>query len=120
MYYPFLYGHAMLQAALAEDAWAYHAHYLDMSLIALLAAARKEVACVCDFHEWYSENVSYNRLTRRFRPHSFCKRRIYQRMERLVLRRATEVITVCDSIGESLVKIYHGRRPVRIIRNIPE
>jgi glycosyltransferase involved in cell wall biosynthesis len=120
MYCPYLYGHEMLMAALAEDAWAYHAHDLDMSLIALLAAARKEAACVCDFHEWYSENVSYNHLTRRYRPHWFYKRWIYQTMERLVLHTATEVITVCDSIGESLAKVYQAPRPVRIIRNVPE
>ena len=120
LHYPYLYGHAMLQAALAEDAWAYHAHDLDMSLIALLAAATKEVACVCDFHEWYSENVSYNRLTGRFRPHWFYKRWIYRAMERVVLHTATEVITVCDSIGESLAKVYQAPKPVHIIRNIPE
>jgi len=120
VYYPYLHGRHMLQAAVSEDAWAYHSHDLDMSMIALLAATRKKVACVCDFHEWYSENVSYNRLTQRYRPHAFFKRWIYQNMERLVLHTATEVITVCDSIGQSLVKVYQAPRHVHIIRNIPE
>ncbi len=120
LYFPYLYGKIMLRAAQAEDAWAYHAHDLDMSLIALLAAAHNQVACVCDFHEWYSENVTYNRLTRRFRPHRFYKRWVYQTMERVVLHAATEVITVCDSIGERLARIYDAPKQVHIIRNIPE
>lgn len=120
VYFPHLYGREMFAAAMAEQAWAYHAHDLDMALIALLAAARKRVACVCDFHEWYSENVSYNRVMRRYRPHPFYKRWIYRRMERVVMHHASEVVTVCDSIGVSLVKEFDAPRPVRIIRNIPE
>src|SRR5205823_14274947 len=95
-------------------------HDLEMTLIALLAAARRGAACVCDFHEWYSENVSYNSFTRRYRPHWFYKRWVYQIMERLVLHTATEVITVCASIGDSLARIYQAPKEVRIIRNIPE
>jgi glycosyltransferase involved in cell wall biosynthesis len=120
MYYPYLFGREMFDAAMGEDAWAYHAHDLDMSLIALMAAARKEVACVCDFHEWYSENVSYNRWTGRYRPHPFYKRWAYQTMERAVMHTATEVITVCDSIGTDLARVYEAPAPVRIIRNIPQ
>jgi glycosyltransferase involved in cell wall biosynthesis len=118
--YPHLYGKQLLDAALAENAWAYHAHDLDMALIALLAAAHKEVACVCDFHEWYSENVSYDRWTGRYRPHNFFKRRLYRMMERCAMHSATEVITVCQSIAELLETTFLAPRPVHVIRNIPE
>ena len=33
---------------------------------------------------------------------------------------ASEVVTVCDSIGVSLVHEFNAPKPVRIIRNIPE
>ncbi|MCI0381321.1 MAG: glycosyltransferase family 4 protein [Gemmataceae bacterium] len=119
-HYPHLYGRAFLHAALAEDAWVYHAHDLDTAFIALLAAARKGVACVCDFHEWYSQNVTFSRLLQRYRPHGWAKRWVYQAVERVALHRATEVITVCDSIAHDLARVYQSPRPVHVIRNIPE
>ncbi|MCI0640036.1 MAG: glycosyltransferase [Gemmataceae bacterium] len=119
-HYPHLYGRAFLEAALAEDAWVYHAHDLDTALIALLAATRKGVACVCDFHEWYSQNVTFSPIFQRYRPHGWAKRRAYQAVERLALHKATEVITVCDSIAQDLARVYQSPRPVHVIRNIPE
>jgi glycosyltransferase involved in cell wall biosynthesis len=119
-YYPHLYGRQMFQAALAEDAWAYHAHDLDMSFLALLAAARKEVACVCDFHEWYSENITLDPWTDRYHRHPFFKRRLYRAMERLAIHHATRIITVCQSIGTLLEQTYQAPRPITIVRNIPD
>jgi glycosyltransferase involved in cell wall biosynthesis len=117
--YPYLFGRTILLAALAEDAWAYHAHDLDMSFIALLAAARKGVACVCDFHEWYSENVTYDPWTEQYRPHHFLKRRLYQSMERLVIHHASRVITVCRSIADFMEQVYQSPQSIALIRNIP-
>ncbi|HXG46765.1 MAG TPA: glycosyltransferase [Methylomirabilota bacterium] len=118
--FPHLFGRAILRAALAEDAWAYHAHDLDMALMALLAAARKQAACVCDWHEWYSENVSYDPWTGQYRPHHFFKRRIYQMMERCAVHSATAVVTVCQSIADGLATRYQSPKPIGIVRNIPE
>ncbi|HEV3262027.1 MAG TPA: glycosyltransferase [Gemmataceae bacterium] len=117
--FPYLFGAALLRSALREDAQAYHAHDLNMALVALVAAARKQAACVCDFHEWYSENVTYDEKVRSYRPHPLIKRCVYQAMERLAIRSATEVITVCESIGQQLEKTYRAAKPIHIIRNIP-
>src|SRR5207248_295315 len=109
----------LLRAALAEPAWAYHSHDLDTALPVLLAAARRGVPCVCDFHEWYAENVTYDYKRRVYRPHGRLKRWAFSQIERLAMRSASEVITVCDSIGEALEKQYPFGRKVAIIRNIP-
>src|SRR5207249_4078959 len=40
-YFPYVHAPALVRAALAEPAWAYHSHDLNTALAALLAAARK-------------------------------------------------------------------------------
>jgi len=46
---------------------------------------------------------------------------VYWLAEFIVMHRATEVITVCDSIADDLrTPRYLSKRPVRVIRNIPE
>jgi glycosyltransferase involved in cell wall biosynthesis len=120
LHFPHLLGRRMLAAALAEDAWAYHAHDLDMALIAMVAAARKRVACVCDFHEWYSENVTFSKRRQRYRPHPPLKRWVYRAVERLALHTANEVVTVCESIARCLEEAYEAPRTVHVIRNIPD
>jgi glycosyltransferase involved in cell wall biosynthesis len=118
-YFPYLFGGSMLRAAMREPAWAYHAHDLTTALIGLAAAARKRAACVCDFHEWYSENVTYHRRSQTYRPHPPLKRRLFQAVERVALHTATGVITVCESIAEDLEKRFQAPKPVHVIRNIP-
>jgi glycosyltransferase involved in cell wall biosynthesis len=118
-YFPYVFGFRMLRAAVREAGWAYHAHDLTTSLIGLIAAAKTRAACVCDFHEWYSENVTYQKRLQTYKPHPFLKRRLFQAIERLALHTATEVITVSESIGASLQERYGAPKRVRIIRNIP-
>ena len=118
-YFPYIFSFTVLRAALQEDAWAYHAHDLTTAFIALTAAALKRVACICDFHEWYAENVTYHERSQRYTPHPALKRRLFAAFERLALHTATAVITVSESIGEELAKRYQAPQPVHIIRNIP-
>jgi len=118
--YPYLFGWRLYRAAVAEKAWAYHAHDLDVAVIALAAAAAQEAACVVDHHEWYSENVTWRPWTGQFRPHPGYKRWLYAKAERLALAIASENITVCDSIGLEMRDRYEGPKPLLIVRNIPE
>jgi glycosyltransferase involved in cell wall biosynthesis len=118
--FPWVFSSELLEAALREEeAWAYHAHDLDTALPALAAAAAKGVLCVCDFHEWYSENVTYDERLGEYRPHSWPKRRIGQIVERLALCCASQVITVCGGIAQQLQRTGEPRRPVEVVRNIP-
>jgi glycosyltransferase involved in cell wall biosynthesis len=116
---PRVFGWQLFRAALQEPAWAYHAHDLNTALPALLAAAIKRVPCVCDFHEWFSENVSYNAYTRTYRPHGWLLRTVYRKTERLALRAASRVVTVCDSIAELLEREFRSPQKVVVVRNIP-
>ena len=118
-YFPYLFDGHMLRAAVREPAWAYHAHDLTTTFIGLIAAAHKRAVCVCDFHEWYSENVTYHSWSQTYRPHPPLKRWLFQVFERLALHTATGVITVCESIAADLEKRFQAPQPVHVIRNIP-
>jgi glycosyltransferase involved in cell wall biosynthesis len=117
--FPYIHGREMLQEALSIDATAYHSHDLNTALPVLAAACRKRAACICDFHEWFSENVTWDPVLRRYHPHGWVKRWIYAALEGLAIRCSTEVITVCQSIGEHLEALHQAPRPIAIIRNIP-
>lgn len=118
--YPWLHGDLMLEAALKYKPLAFHCHDLSVALIGLAAARSVGAKCVCDFHEWYSENVSWDAVKQQYAPHPKAMRRIYQATEALVMARAEEVITVCDSIANELSTNYSdGKKLVHVIRNIP-
>lgn len=117
---PWLQGDLMLAAALAYKPLAFHCHDLNTALIGLAAARQVGSQCVCDFHEWFSENVSWHPWKERWVPHPKTKRQIYQAAEALVMNRADKVITVCDSIAREL-ETHHpeSKQTVHVIRNIP-
>lgn len=118
--FPWVAGVQMFHAAASYQPMAFHCHDLTTSLIGLAAAGHTGAECICDFHEWYSENVSWDAKTHAYVPHPFMKKTIYRVVERLVMKRATEVITVCESISRELSDQFSGgRRTVQVIRNIP-
>ena len=119
-HFPWVGGQQMFHAASKYRPMAFHCHDLTTSLMGLAAARHSGAACICDFHEWYSENVSWDAKTLTYIPHPFMKKAIYRLVERLVMRSATEVITVCESISRELSHQFSsGRRTVQVIRNIP-
>lgn len=120
MHFPWLFGDLMHEAAVAEKPFAFHCHDLTTAVVGLSAARRVGALCICDFHEWYSENVSWNVAGQCWEPHPRLKRNAYRAAERLALQRADVVITVCDSIANELSsELSLTRRKVEVIRNIP-
>ncbi len=118
--FPYLFGREFLDAACEEGPFAFHAHDLCTSLIALAAARNKNAHCVCDFHEWYSENVTWNPRKNAYGPHPWLKKVIYKLAELVVMHRASAIVTVCDSIANDLNSgAYLVRRKIEVIRNIP-
>jgi glycosyltransferase involved in cell wall biosynthesis len=118
--FPWLWGGAMHRLALRERPLAFHAHDLNTALAALSAARKADALFVADFHEWFSENVHWNPWRKVWRPLSDFKRSLFRGVERLVLRQADEVVTVCDEIARELpATVYPRKKPVRVIRNIP-
>ena len=117
---PWLAGEAMYRAALEFRPGIFHCHDLTTALIGLAAARVRGARCVCDFHEWYSENVSWDTTLRQWVAHPPAKRRWFRIAERIAVSRADALITVCDSIAEELGAMSpFGRRKVEVIRNIP-
>jgi glycosyltransferase involved in cell wall biosynthesis len=117
--FPYVFSIHYLWAAIKERPFAFHAHDLSTAMVGMAAARFARVHCVCDFHEWYSENVSWDSYSERYVPHPRHVRFVYSRVERLAMRQASAVITVCDSIARELERIGGGRRQVKVIRNIP-
>ncbi len=117
---PWLVSNAMYVAAMGYKPFAYHCHDLTVALIGLRAARDKGARLVCDFHEWYSENVTFNDVSGAWEPHEPRKRLLFRWAERLILKLADRVITVNHSIARELEWLC-GRAAgtVDVLRNIP-
>jgi glycosyltransferase involved in cell wall biosynthesis len=65
--------------------------------------------------------VSWNAERQRYEAHPRFKSLVYRAGEMLVMHRASAVITVCEAIANELSSWrYLKRRPVLVVRNIPE
>jgi glycosyltransferase involved in cell wall biosynthesis len=117
--YPFLYDRVMVDAAVEEKPWLIHAHDLTTSVMGLLAADRTGAHLVADFHEWYSENVTYSYLRREFVPHPRSKRALFRRAERAVLAHASRVITVSESLAREIERAFQPAHSLAVVRNVP-
>lgn len=117
---PGLVSEAMYQAAVEFRPFAYHCHDLNTALIGFRAASTTGARWVCDFHEWSSENVTWNGAAAAWEPHESQKVVLLRWAERVCLRRADVVITVNHSIARELERMT-GAEPgrVKVIRNIP-
>jgi glycosyltransferase involved in cell wall biosynthesis len=117
---PWLLGEEMHAAARLERPFAFHCHDLTTAIIGLSAARATGSLCIADFHEWYSENVSWDFDRDTWGPHPPLKHQLFRAAEKLLLWRADAIITVCDSIAEELEAMApFRRRKVEVIRNIP-
>jgi glycosyltransferase involved in cell wall biosynthesis len=116
---PWLFGQEMHEALQRERPFAIHCHDLTTVLVGMSAARQTGAFCLCDFHEWYSENVSWVPEISGWGAHPPTKRMTYRLAERLALWRGDAVITVCDSIADELSAMHPGGRHVDVIRNIP-
>lgn len=118
--FPGFLGPALLRAAVRHRPFAFHGHDLSTALVTLAAARRTGAHAVCDFHEWYSENVSWHPPTGTYRPHSPLVRAAYRWLERLALKEASAAITVSDTIARAMsAELSNAERTVHVVRNIP-
>jgi|SRR5579871_871741 len=116
---PWLAGEEMYLAAISEPAALIHCHDLTTALIGLAAARKTGSRCVCDFHEWWSENVSWSVADSAWIPHPAEKKFWLRMAERVALMNADAIITVCDSIAVELSTLGPWKRRIDVIRNIP-
>lgn len=113
------YGEKLYRAAIRHRPFAFHAHDLNTAYVGLGAARKTGAFLVCDFHEWFSENVSYDLRTQTYRTHVPRVKAAMQHLERQVLAEASAVVTVCSSIAEALAVELGNGRPVSVVRNMP-
>lgn len=120
-HFPGFLGRGMLKAARAYRPYAFHGHDLNTALVALTAARASGAHAVCDFHEWYSENVTWAPLSGVYRPHNHFQKAAFRWLERLCFRHASALVTVCASIADEMAQtLGDGRVQVAVIRNIPD
>lgn len=108
-----------LEIAREVRPFAIHAHDLNACLAGLAVAKSIGAHFVADFHEWTSENVHWSNQTGRNEPYPEDWKAELQALEAQVMREASCVITVCDSIADALAKELGNGRKVEVIRNIP-
>lgn len=119
--FPGFLGTAMLDAALAHQPFAFHGHDLNTCLVALTAARRTGAHAICDFHEWYSENVTWRPVGRVYTRHSWPVKQGWRWLESMCFAHASALVTVCRSIADEMSATFSdGRRQVHVIRNIPD
>lgn len=118
---PYFYSKAMIEAAVGHRPFAIHGNDLWTCLIALEVARRSGGMAVADFHEWTSENVSWDVRTKSWRRHDDALACAFREMEVLTMRRAAATITVNETIARALEDMAGLERGgVDIIRNIPK
>lgn len=98
---------------------AVHAHDLNTSYVALAFAHLTGAHLVADFHEWASENVHWDDAAKAWLPFPEDWKAELQALEARVMQEASAVITVCDSIAESIALELGSGRRLDVIRNIP-
>jgi glycosyltransferase involved in cell wall biosynthesis len=118
---PWFYSAPLVKAGSAHEAFAYHAHDLWTALIALDCASRTGALAVMDYHEWTSENVSWDAVNLKWAPHPAERADAFRNMENLGMRLAALTITVNQTIATALEE-EAGLPPgtVSIIRNVPK
>jgi glycosyltransferase involved in cell wall biosynthesis len=86
-----------------------HAHDLNTLPVAALLTRVTGARTVYDSHELFTEISTL----------SAGERRVWQVIERILIRRVDRTMTVCDSIAEELAKRYAGPAP-SVLLNVPD
>lgn len=118
--FPFYKAIEFYRAARQRAPLVVHAHDLSMCYAALAAARETGAHFVADFHEWYSENVTWSEKENAYRPHSKRTRKAFRKLEKSTIMNASAVVTVCDSIASELEKeLCRNGQKIHVVRNIP-
>lgn len=118
---PWFYSAPMVEAGCRHGAFAFHAHDLWTALIALDCASRTDALAVMDYHEWTSENVSWDAVNQKWAAHPVERADAFRKMENLGMRLAALSITVNQTIADALE--HDAGLPagtVSVIRNVPK
>ncbi len=118
-FYPWLIDSNVKKQLLASGEGVIHAHDLNTCVMALAAGRELGLPVICDFHEWFSENVQWSTRAKAYVRNTWFKRTVMRRAEALCMQQADAVVTVCDSIANELLKLQPRRDGVHVVRNIP-
>lgn len=120
MEWPSFIARDMFNVAIEYRPFAFHAHDLFTAFAGLSAARHTGAHVVCDFHEWFSENVKWDTESLSYKPYTPSWKKPLQWLERQCLKRASEVVTVCDSIADTMAEELGKGRKAVVVRNIPQ
>jgi glycosyltransferase involved in cell wall biosynthesis len=98
---------------------AIHSHDLNTCLVGLAVGRQTGAHFVADFHEWTSENVHWDVNTNDWAPYPEDWKVELQALEARVMREASAVITVSQTIVDELAESVGRGRRATLIRNVP-
>lgn len=110
---------AALELATRLKPFAIHAHDLNTAYVGLAVARLTGAHLVADFHEWTSENVHWDYPEAKWKPYVGAWKAELQALEARLMREASAVVTVCESIIDALAEELGNGRRATLIRNIP-
>lgn len=117
---PYFVNDTIVEAAARHEAFAVHGHDHWTSLIAMQVAERTGARLAVDYHEWSSENVSWDYELNGWAPHPPEKAEAFRALEIAALRRADLAITVNQTIARALEEMAGlSVGAVQTVRNIP-
>lgn len=117
--YPWLVDRQVLSYLSGRPSPIIHAHDLNTAFMALAVHQQTGCAVICDFHEWFSENVEWSVRQNAYVRNGWLKRVVMRHAEVLCMRHADAVVTVCDSIANELQAMQPRDDGVHVVRNIP-
>lgn len=118
-HYPWLFDPDFYRFCLRYRNVLLHCHDVNTALMGLRLARETGSVCIADFHEWFSENVQWSPWRKTYVPNGWFKRAVMRRAEKVCMRDAGEMITVCDGIARQLEQLQPRER-VHVVRNIPD
>ena len=110
---------AALELAHRLKPFAIHAHDLNTAYVGLAVARITGAHLVADFHEWTSENVHWDYPLAKWLPYKGEWKKELQDLEARLMREASAVVTVCESIIDALAEELGNGRRATLVRNIP-
>lgn len=110
---------AALRLAMQVRPFAIHAHDLNTCLVGWALAHQTGAHLLADFHEWTSENVHWDAGVNGYRTYPDAWKKQLQDLEQSMMKHASAVITVCDSIADALKDELGGETRPTVVRNIP-
>ena len=116
-YFPCVFDIFMFFHILFSKAKYLHCHDINTAFMGLLSSKITGQILISDLHEWKSETTNPNNKKEIL---NIFQKKIYQLIEKILLKKSDFVISVNELIAEKMKLSYKIDRNIFIVKNIPE